>query len=321
MWSARDGPRYPLSRSEHHDCRHGQATTATRSPAWPEQREKIASEIDVTPRPILRRSVRKIDVISRPILEEREKDRRYAAAHPEKIRERRRRYEETHPEKIRERNRRYRETNPRRYEQKDRRYREANPEKLRERDGRYHEANREKRLAKARRYREANIEKLRESKRRYWEANREKCSEAGRRYREANREKCRLWRVNDYRRRLALQRRVTLEEMDAIARRQNGRCAICRTPFSLTKRAPNLDHCHKTGKTRGLLCVACNHGMGLLKDDPKLLRAAIRYLKEHADTDATPVVAPPSGPNQFAPGVARRDPPGRRIDDERRRMQ
>ena len=53
---------------------------------------------------------------------------------------------------------------------------------------------------------------------------------------------------------------------------QEGSCKICKTPLSLlsenqTKTA-NVDHCHSTGKIRGLLCGDCNRGIGLLKDSP-----------------------------------------------------
>jgi len=41
-----------------------------------------------------------------------------------------------------------------------------------------------------------------------------------------------------------------------------------------------VDHCHDTGKVRGLLCRKCNSGIGLLKDSPKLLKRALIYLEE-----------------------------------------
>ena len=40
----------------------------------------------------------------------------------------------------------------------------------------------------------------------------------------------------------------------------------------------SIDHCHKTGKVRGLLCKHCNHGLGKFKDDVNLLKIAIDYL-------------------------------------------
>ena len=46
-----------------------------------------------------------------------------------------------------------------------------------------------------------------------------------------------------------------------------------------------VDHDHKTGKVRGLLCRYCNLGIGNLQDSPKLLRSAISYLTEHKETN------------------------------------
>ena len=55
------------------------------------------------------------------------------------------------------------------------------------------------------------------------------------------------------------------------------RCEICRNPP--TGKILHVDHDHKTGKFRGLLCSNCNTGIGLLKDDPDLLIRAAAYLK------------------------------------------
>lgn len=58
---------------------------------------------------------------------------------------------------------------------------------------------------------------------------------------------------------------------------QGGVCAVCKG--SSVKRLA-IDHCHQTGKIRGLLCTACNVGIGNLGDCPQLLRAAIEYLEK-----------------------------------------
>jgi len=63
---------------------------------------------------------------------------------------------------------------------------------------------------------------------------------------------------------------------------QNGGCAICNTDNpSKSKRKKHfcVDHCHDTGKIRGLLCDSCNRGIGLLKDNPDILMNAFKYLK------------------------------------------
>lgn len=59
---------------------------------------------------------------------------------------------------------------------------------------------------------------------------------------------------------------------------QDRRCAICdvrKDPLGLV-----IDHNHTTRKVRGLLCSACNTGIGLLKDSPDVLEVALQYLEE-----------------------------------------
>lgn len=63
-----------------------------------------------------------------------------------------------------------------------------------------------------------------------------------------------------------------------LERKQNSRCAICGRRFEFAGK-PHLDHCHRTKKVRGLLCSACNKGLGLFRDDVAVLEAAIAYLR------------------------------------------
>jgi hypothetical protein len=66
------------------------------------------------------------------------------------------------------------------------------------------------------------------------------------------------------------------EVYDAILIEQNGRCAICFKNADL-----HIDHDHKTGKPRGLLCGSCNRGLGLFQDDPAVLQLALYYLTDN----------------------------------------
>jgi len=64
---------------------------------------------------------------------------------------------------------------------------------------------------------------------------------------------------------------------------QGGTCAICKSPDPGWKHEWfHIDHCHKTGKVRGLLCNGCNPGLGSFGDDPSRLRLAAEYLENHA---------------------------------------
>ncbi|MFD6915076.1 MULTISPECIES: endonuclease VII domain-containing protein [Streptomyces] len=61
---------------------------------------------------------------------------------------------------------------------------------------------------------------------------------------------------------------------DAIIAAQGGVCYLC-----LRAPAVHVDHCHKTGRVRGVLCLNCNVGVGLFKEDPERMRRAAEYLE------------------------------------------
>ena len=75
---------------------------------------------------------------------------------------------------------------------------------------------------------------------------------------------------------------ITLEQYNQMLGDQNGVCAICKKPE--TKRLAGktqtlaVDHCHKTGNIRGLLCSKCNLGIGNLMDNPEIILAAASYI-------------------------------------------
>jgi hypothetical protein len=73
---------------------------------------------------------------------------------------------------------------------------------------------------------------------------------------------------------------LTEREYERLLNHQNARCAICRcSPAEAPKSRLHVDHCHATGLIRGLLCSPCNTAIGLLREDPSALAAAIAYLK------------------------------------------
>lgn len=61
---------------------------------------------------------------------------------------------------------------------------------------------------------------------------------------------------------------------------QNGVCAICKKTCTCG-RSLAVDHNHKTGKVRALLCSRCNRGLGLFMENPEYLNAAKEYLLHH----------------------------------------
>ena len=77
---------------------------------------------------------------------------------------------------------------------------------------------------------------------------------------------------------------ISLEEYSKMLEDQNGVCAICSCFPTAKENSPysNLavDHCHTSGRIRGLLCSSCNTGIGLLGDTTTNIRAALNYLLE-----------------------------------------
>lgn len=73
---------------------------------------------------------------------------------------------------------------------------------------------------------------------------------------------------------------ITSEDYNDMLVLQGGVCAICKNPPTLRMLHLRVDHCHKTGRVRGLLCHGCNTGIGNLKDSEYNLKAAIQYLRK-----------------------------------------
>lgn len=82
-------------------------------------------------------------------------------------------------------------------------------------------------------------------------------------------------------RRLVKEYGIDLAARDAIAESQNHTCPICESKFADTV-SVHIDHCHATGKVRGLLCGPCNQAIGLLKEDLNAIRRAARYIEDAA---------------------------------------
>jgi len=72
---------------------------------------------------------------------------------------------------------------------------------------------------------------------------------------------------------------LTESEYLSILKEQNGVCLICQQNGHLKSGRLAVDHCHLTGKIRGLLCTRCNAAIGLLNDNISLLKKAIKYLE------------------------------------------
>lgn len=76
---------------------------------------------------------------------------------------------------------------------------------------------------------------------------------------------------------------ITLDDYKQMLSGQDGRCAICGSRETKSQhKYLYVDHCHKTGKVRGLLCYHCNSTLGYMRDNPETLRSAIAYLEQNS---------------------------------------
>jgi hypothetical protein len=132
-------------------------------------------------------------------------------------------------------------------------------------------------------YREKNLNKMREYSKKHYQKNKEKLKEKHRKYREDNIDKFNQYYQNnlakfkEYRRRYKLKKyNLSLDQFNVLLNKQNHQCGIC--GGSLTDKNCHVDHNHDSGEIRGLLCLNCNLGIGLLKDSPELLNKAAKYL-------------------------------------------
>ncbi len=76
---------------------------------------------------------------------------------------------------------------------------------------------------------------------------------------------------------------LTEADYQNLVERQWGRCALCEAELSEIKsHLIHIDHCHKTKRVRGVLCLHCNSLLGLAKEQTSTLRRAIAYLERNA---------------------------------------
>lgn len=121
------------------------------------------------------------------------------------------------------------------------------------------------------------IEKRKIYDREYAKKNRDKKTQSSKEYAKKNRDKILYnswkWSLKKF--------GLNPKDFEKMKMNQDNKCAICKDDFSDMKRRPFVDHNHKTGKVRGLLCHFCNIGLGVFNDDITKLRNAIKYLKEN----------------------------------------
>jgi len=114
--------------------------------------------------------------------------------------------------------------------------------------------------------------------------NRDKINKRARDYRKANKDKFKGYSLKK-------NFGLSIGDFNKLLKEQNNTCAICFNEETLfdsrqkVSRTLAVDHDHKTGRIRGLLCWHCNSGLGKLKDSVDLLQKAIVYLNKHKEEE------------------------------------
>lgn len=142
------------------------------------------------------------------------------------------------------------------------------PKSSAERSRDYYERNKDKRRAEALDHYRKNKESINNNRRAYWKQ-----------YALNNKDNPRYKRKCKNESLKSLYG-ITIEDFETILKAQRKRCALCRRKFAEDLK-PCVDHDHKTGKVRGLLCYSCNTLLGMCNDSIKTLQTAIDYVKKH----------------------------------------
>lgn len=122
-------------------------------------------------------------------------------------------------------------------------------------------------------WRASNPEKRAEQKLRHYLKNKEKIDQKAKDWYNNNKDK---YKDRAMRRKYG----ISTEVYNQMRESQNYRCAICGLGEESLTKGLVVDHCHGSGKVRKLLCTTCNTGIGMFKDNPRILALAVDYLKE-----------------------------------------
>lgn len=152
-----------------------------------------------------------------------------------------------------------------------RQWKREHPEAQRSYKRKWQETHPEEHLAAKRRRHAAAKERISERMKAVRAADPERFAE----YNRVNRAK-RVVNGKERERRLMVDYGLTVEEYDALMAKQGERCPICDRSLVDGRVKPVVDHCHDSGKVRGLLCVGCNMHLGWFESRQKTARA---YLK------------------------------------------
>jgi hypothetical protein len=161
-------------------------------------------------------------------------------------------------------------------------YRKNNPEKVRQRNKEQYQKNRQERASYARSYYEKNKDRIKELGRQKYEQNKELHSKKHKEFRKQNPD---IVKERDKGYYFKKKYGITTHQLADMWTSQNGKCGNpgCLSTLVRGKAGFAVDHCHETGRVRGLLCMKCNVSLGNVKDSVSRLLGLIKYLKHHAN--------------------------------------
>lgn len=208
------------------------------------------------------------------------KSKAYYEKNKEKIKQRVREYRANNKEEILERYKKWVSKNPDKVKEIKRRWNEKNKEYFRKMQSEWRANNPEKNLENQRGWASKNREKILKSRERYKMNNGDIIKNRSKEWHKNNRES-----VSNRKR--YIKYGMTAEDYQNMFDKQEGVCKICNQPeTSVNSKKTGInplavDHDHKSGKVRALLCSRCNRAIGMFGDSVELLMASIAYLKEY----------------------------------------
>jgi len=131
-------------------------------------------------------------------------------------------------------------------------------------------------------YRDEHREEIRIRNKAWRIAHAEELKVYRKKYNDEHREEIKAWQqtYQEKRKILARIRRygITDIEFNTLLEKQGGTCAVCKM-IGWNGKGPHVDHNHKTGKVRGILCSNCNAAVGMMKDNRKIVQGLVEYMK------------------------------------------
>lgn len=129
-------------------------------------------------------------------------------------------------------------------------------------------------------YYHKNKESIQKKRREHYLANKDRILAKNKEWKDSNKEKSAIAdRASSIKRKYGL----SLEQYDKMVESQGNRCALCFREYSEFDGNFHVDHNHRTGAVRGLLCPPCNKGLGMFNDNLGRVKNAVIYLEKYAE--------------------------------------